>query len=230
MKLLSPHFFKRYHTYLCVISFICFIISAIVSYYLIYISPPDYQQQYVVRIMYIHVPLAWLSLSIYSFVAICSIVNIVWRIPMCYIMILSIVPIGTVFSFLTLVTGGIWGKPIWGTYWVWDARLTSMLILFLFYLSQTIMITSGENMRRIEKPICIISIIGFINIPIIKFSVDIWSTLHQPSSFIRSGGISIHASMLKPLLMTFITLIFYTIVIFVMNIYSNLYTYYYQKP
>ncbi len=201
----SPNFFIKISSILTPISGLTFFISLFIGlYFALYASPIDYQQGQMVRVMYVHVPAAWMSLAIYSFIAICSFFCLVWRIRMAYILAIAASPIGAAFAFITLVTGSIWGKPIWGTWWVWDARLTSMLILFLTYITYIAIITSGNSLLRAEKPASVMAIIGFINIPIVKFSVDIWYSLHQPASIIKLGGPSIHSSMLIPLFIMFI--------------------------
>lgn len=166
-------------------------------------APFDYQQGNAVRIMYIHVPAAWMSLIIYSIMAISNISGFIWKNPFSYLLAKSIAPIGVIFTLITLITGAVWGKPIWGTWWVWDARLTSVLILFFLYLGYIILVNAYEDRSKGEKIGAIISIVGFINIPIIKFSVEFWNSLHQPASILRSGGISIDPLMLKPLLLMF---------------------------
>ena len=166
-------------------------------------SPIDYQQSNAVRIMYIHVPAAWMALLIYSFMAISNLSGFIWKNPFLYLIARAIAPIGAVFTLITLITGSIWGKPIWGTWWVWDARLTSVLILFFLYLGYIILIDAFDEKTKGEKIAAIISIIGFINVPIIKFSVEYWNSLHQPASIIRSGGIAVDPAMLKPLLLMF---------------------------
>jgi heme exporter protein C len=186
-------------------------------YQALFLSPIDYQQGEIVRIMYIHVPAAWLALGIYSFMAFCSFVNLVWRLKMAYLFAAASAPIGAMFAFVTLVTGSIWGKPIWGVWWVWDARLTSMFILFLIYLSYIAVINSGNNISRAEKPASVIALIGFINIPIVKFSVDMWHSLHQPASVLRSGGSTIDNSMLLPLMIMFCTFTLYYLIMLLLR-------------
>ena len=199
-KLFSPNLFLKISKFLIPFSGILFLIlTPIGLYFSLYNSPEDYQQGSMVRIMYVHVPSAWMSLGIYSFMAICSFSCLVWKTKMSYILSVSAAPIGAGFALITLVTGSIWGKPIWGTWWVWDARLTSMLVLFFIYISYIAIINSGNNLLRAEKPASVMAIIGFINIPIVKFSVDIWYSLHQPASILKLGGPSIHSSMLLPL-------------------------------
>ncbi len=166
-------------------------------------SPVDYQQFDAVRIMYIHVPSAWLSLMVYSIMAISNLSGFIWKNPFSYLIAKAIAPIGAMFTLITLITGSLWGQPIWGTWWVWDARLTSVLILFFLYLGYIILVNAFDDIAKGEKIAAIISIIGFINIPIIKFSVEFWNSLHQPASILRSKGVSIAPEMLKPLLLMF---------------------------
>lgn len=184
-------------------SLICLIIFTILAIPAILNSPPDYQQGNAVKIMYIHVPAAWMALLIYSLMAIFNISAFIWKNPFFYLISRSIAVIGAVFTFITLVTGSIWGKPIWGTWWVWDARLTSVLILFFLYLGYIILLDAFDNKEKGEKIAAIISIIGFINVPIIKFSVEYWNSLHQSASIMRSKGVAIDGAMLKPLLLMF---------------------------
>ena len=179
-------------------------------------SPDDVVQGSAVRIMYIHVPSAWLSIFSYLLLAICSLFFIVWRHPLADILSRSIAPVGALFSLLTLLTGSIWGKPMWGTWWVWDARLTSMLILFLLFMGYIALSNAFEKSERGSRPAALLAIAGSINLPVVKFSVDWWSTLHQPASMMRTGGISIDSSMLLPLVIMFLAfqLFFILIIIF----------------
>lgn len=169
----------------------------------IYNSPIDYQQGNAVKIMYIHVPAAWMALIIYSLMAIFNLSGFIYKNPFFYLISVAIAPIGAIFTLVTLITGSIWGKPIWGSWWVWDARLTSVLILFFLYLGYIILTNSFDDYEKGQKIAAIISIIGFINIPFIKFSVEYFNSLHQKASILRSGGISIDKSMLIPLLIMF---------------------------
>ncbi|NBV07109.1 MAG: heme ABC transporter permease [Proteobacteria bacterium] len=182
---------------ICFLGFLGFAVVAILN------SPNDYQQSNAVKIMYVHVPAAWMALLIYTLMAVFNLSGFIWKNPFFYLIARSIAAIGAVFAFITLVTGAIWGKPIWGAWWVWDARLTSVLILFFLYLGYIILLDSFDDQEKGEKIAAIISIIGFINVPIIKFSVEYWNSLHQPASIIRSGGVAIDPSMLKPLLLMF---------------------------
>lgn len=184
-------------------------------YYALFNSPPDYQQGESVRIMYIHVPSAWMALAVYSFIAAFSAASLVWKNPLSDMVAIAAAPVGACFSLICLVTGSLWGKPIWGTWWVWDARLTSMLVLFFFYIGYIILYHAYDNAQRGAKSAAILALVGFINVPIVKFSVDWWNTLHQPASILRSGGISIDKAMMIPLCLMFVSFIglFMTIVI-----------------
>ncbi|MGE3246638.1 MAG: heme ABC transporter permease [Beijerinckiaceae bacterium] len=163
-------------------------------------SPADYQQGETVRIMYIHVPAAWLSMFCYGTMALSALGTLVWRHPLADAAQKAAAPIGAVFTFVCLVTGSLWGKPTWGTYWVWDARLTSVLVLFLIYLGLIALWHTIEEPSKAGKAAAILTLVGAINLPIIKFSVDWWNTLHQPASVFRTGGPTIAPSMLWPLL------------------------------
>lgn len=167
-------------------------------------SPADYQQGDTVRIMYIHVPVAWLASSSYFMLALCALFFLVWRHPLADIGARAIAPVGALFAGLTLVTGALWGKPTWGAYWVWDARLTSMLVLFFFFIAYMALAGGFDNRARGARPAAILALVGAINLPIVKFSVDWWNTLHQPASLLRSGGVSIDPAMLWPLFAMFI--------------------------
>lgn len=167
-------------------------------------SPDDYQQGNAIKIMYIHVPAAWMALMVYVLMAIFNISGFIWKNRFFYIIAKSIALIGATFTAITLITGALWGQPIWGTWWVWDARLTSVLILFFLYLGYIILLDSFDDQEKGEKIAAILSIVGLVNIPIIKFSVEYWNSLHQPASILRSGGVAIHESMLQPLILMFI--------------------------
>ena len=183
-------------------------------YFALFDSPEDLIQGSAVRIMYVHVPSAWLSIFSYLLLSICSFFFIVWRHPLADILSRSIAPVGALFSLLTLLTGSIWGRPMWGTWWVWDARLTSMLILFIFFLGYIALSNAFERNERGSRPAALLAIVGSINLPIVKFSVDWWNTLHQPASIIRTGGISIDQSMLVPLIiMTLAFHVFFVLVV-----------------
>jgi heme exporter protein C len=168
-------------------------------YLAFFVGPPDYQQGETVRIMFVHVPAAWLAMFGYVLIAIAALGTLIWRHPLADVAAKAAVPIGATFTFIALVTGSLWGKPMWGTYWVWDARLTSMLVLFLLYLGLIALWQAIEEPGRAGRAAAILALVGVINIPIIKFSVDWWNTLHQPASIIRMDGPTIDASMLTPL-------------------------------
>jgi heme exporter protein C len=163
-------------------------------------APPDYQQGETVRIMFVHVPAAWLAMLVYTVMALASAVAIIFRHPLADVAAKTAAPIGAVFCFLALATGSLWGKPMWGAWWVWDARLTSMFVLFLLYVGYIAIWQAIEEPTRAAMIARIVALVGFINIPIIKFSVDWWNSLHQPASVFKTGGPSIAASMLWPLL------------------------------
>jgi len=168
-------------------------------YLAFFVAPPDYQQGETVRIMFVHVPAAWLAMFGYMLIAVASLGTLIWRHPLADVAAKAAVPIGATFTFIALVTGSLWGKPMWGAYWVWDARLTSMLVLFLLYLGLAALWQAIEEPGRAGRAAAILALVGIINIPIIKFSVDWWNTLHQPASVVRLDGPSIDPSMLAPL-------------------------------
>lgn len=163
-------------------------------------SPADFKQGESVRIMYIHVPSAWMALLTYTIIAVASGVSIIWRHPLADLAAKSAAPVGLAFTGLALITGSLWGKPMWGDWWVWDARLTSVLVLFFLYLGYIGVWQAIEDQNKASRAAAILALVGFINIPIIKFSVEWWSTLHQPASVIRLDGPTIDVSMLVPLL------------------------------
>ncbi len=164
-----------------------------------FVAPPDYQQGETVRIMFVHVPAAWLAMFGYMLIAAAALGTLIWRHPLADVAAKTAAPIGATFCFIALVTGSLWGKPMWGTYWVWDARLTSMLVLFLLYLGLIALWQAIEEPGRAGRAAAILALVGAINVPIVKFSVDWWNTLHQPASIIRLGGPTIDPSMLWPL-------------------------------
>ena len=173
---------------------------AVGLYLALFLSPADYQQGDSVRIMYVHVPSAWMAMFIYTVIAAASASSLIWRHPLADLVAKASSPIGASFTFLALITGSLWGKPMWGTWWVWDARLTSVLVLFFLYLGHMALMGAFDNATRGARAAAILALVGFVNVPIIKFSVEWWSTLHQPSSVLRLDGPSIHPSMLWPLL------------------------------
>jgi len=181
------------------------------------VSPQDYVQGNSVRIMYVHVPSAWISLGTFSVIGILSIFSFIFKIKNFLIICKSLAPSGLVFNLIALVTGSIWGKPTWGTWWAWDARITSMLILFLFYFIYLVSFILFKKNKNLNKISSIIAILGLINIPIIKFSVEWWSTLHQPSSVKILSETSIHNSMLLPLLIMTASFALFSLLIFLMK-------------
>ncbi|MGA0411373.1 MAG: heme ABC transporter permease [Candidatus Puniceispirillales bacterium] len=191
-------------------------------YYGLFDSPKDYQQGDAVRIMYVHVPSAWLASFLFLSLAISCVFYLVWKHPLADLISNSIAPIGAVFSILTLVTGSLWGKPMWGTWWVWDARLTSMLILFFFYLGYILLSNAFERKIDGSKSASVLAIVGIINLPIIKFSVDWWHTLHQPSSILRMDGPSIDKEMLLPLTLMMVGFSLFSLFLIIINVKTKL--------
>lgn len=181
-------------------------------------SPPDYQQGETVRIMYVHVPAAWMALFCYSFIAVCSLFSLVWRHPLADLAAKAAAPVGACFTFLALFTGSFWGKPMWGTWWVWDARLTSVLVLFFLYLGYIALWQAMDNEEKAARPAAVLALVGFVNVPIIKFSVDWWNTLHQPASVIRMDGPTIDPAMLWPLLVMALAFTSYFAAVLLMRI------------
>src|ERR1700759_1606289 len=176
-------------------------------------APDDYQQGATVKIMFIHVPNAWLSMFVWGVMSLASLGTLVWRDPLADVAAKSAAPIGAAFTFLALVTGSLWGRPMWGTYWEWDARLTSVLILFLMYLGLMALWRAVEDPSRAARAAAVLTLVGAINLPIIKFSVDWWNTLHQPASVLRMGGPTLDPSILVPLFLMILafTLLFITL-------------------
>ena len=181
------------------------------------LSPEDYKQSHSVRIMYVHVPAAWISLGIFSSITFLSVIGYIFKIRNFFLISKSLAPSGLVFNIIALVTGSIWGKPTWGTWWAWDARITSMLILVLFYIMYLVAWRIYENSDKAFKLTSIITIIGIINVPIIKYSVDWWNTLHQPASINVLSKSSIHVSMLFPLLIMTAAFALFSLLIFLMK-------------
>ena len=181
------------------------------------LSPEDYKQSHSVRIMYVHVPAAWISLGIFSSITFLSVFGYIFKIRNFFLISKSLAPSGLVFNIIALVTGSIWGKPTWGTWWAWDARITSMLILLLFYTMYLVAWRIYENNDKAFKITSIITIFGIINVPIIKYSVDWWNTLHQPASINLLSKSSIHTSMLFPLLIMTAAFTLFSLLIFLMK-------------
>jgi heme exporter protein C len=169
-------------------------------YLALFVAPPDYQQGESVRIMFVHVPAAWLALFVYLVVAAASGVALVWRHPLAEIAARAAAPLGAAFTFVCLVTGSLWGRPMWGTWWAWDARMTSVLVLFFLYLGYIALVNAFDDLGRGSRAGSVLALVGIVNLPIIKFSVDWWNTLHQADSVFRMGGPTIDVSMLVPLL------------------------------
>ena len=171
-----------------------------VGLYLSFATEGDYQQGETVRIMYIHVPSAWLAMMCYTVMSISAIGTLVWRHPLADVAAKSAAPLGAAFTLLALVTGSLWGKPMWGTWWVWDARLTSVFVLFLMYLGLIALNRAIDDPSKAARVVAVLILVGFVNIPIIKFSVEWWNTLHQPASVMRLDGPTIDPEFLRPLL------------------------------
>ncbi|HEX7776941.1 MAG TPA: heme ABC transporter permease [Parvibaculum sp.] len=186
-------------------------------YFALFASPPDYQQGETVRIMYVHVPSAWLGMLGYMVMAGASLIALVFRHPLADVCAKSAAPIGAAFCFLALVTGSLWGRPMWGTWWVWDARLTSMLILLFLYLGYIALWATIEEPARAARAAAVLALVGSINVPIIHYSVVWWNTLHQPASVFRIGGPAIAASMLLPLMLMALGFTFFFATLLVMR-------------
>jgi heme exporter protein C len=178
-----------------------------------YLAPDDYQQGATVKIMFIHVPAAWLGIFAWMLMSVAGLGTLVWRHPLSDVAAKAAAPIGAAFTLMCLVTGSLWGRPMWGTYWVWDARLTSVLVLFLMYLGVIALWRTIEDPTRAARVVAVLTLVGATNIPIIKFSVDWWNTLHQPASVLRLGGSTIHPTILIPLITMTVafTLLFLTL-------------------
>ena len=217
--LINPNRFNQTADFLLrpffVLSFLLLVIGLLFAFYL---SPNDYQQGSTVRIMYIHVPSAWLALMTYVIMTIYSIAALAFKTPFGFIVNTAVAPIGATFTLVCIITGSMWGKPMWGTWWVWDARLTSVAILFIIYLIIIFMNLSIENRIVREKVVSIFIIVGSINLPIVKFSVDWWNTLHQPATISKLSKPSIDPSMMTPLMMMTLAFIMIGIAIAILRI------------
>ena len=199
------------------INSIFFIFLIIALTFALILSPPDYLQGDSVRIMYVHVPSAWIGLASFTSIALLSILSFVFKIKNLNLITKSIAPIGLLFTCLAIITGSLWGQPTWGTWWAWDARITSMVILSVFYILFILAHKLIEQKEKANKVSNIIAIIGLVNIPIIKYSVDWWNTLHQPASIKLDGASSIHSSMLLPLMLMLLVLLLYSALILLMK-------------
>src|SRR6516162_3072860 len=179
----------------------------------LYLAPDDYQQGAAVKIMFIHVPAAWLGMFAWGLMSAAALGTLVWRHPLADVAGKTAAPIGAAFTLMCLLTGSLWGRPMWGTYWVWDARLTSELVLFLMYLGVIALWQTIDEPTRAARIVAVLTLVGAVNIPIIKFSVDWWNTLHQPASVLRVGGSTIHPTILMPLIAMLVafTLLFLTL-------------------
>ncbi len=191
-------------------------------YYALFASPADFQQGETVRIMYVHVPSAWISMACYTFIAVMSAVALIWKHPLADIAARSAAPLGVGFTLIVLITGSLWGKPTWGTWWVWDARLTSVLVLFFLYLGHIALTNAFDNPQRGARAAAVLALVGFVNIPIIKFSVDWWNTLHQPASVTRLAAPAIDPAILTPLLLMALAFTLYFITMLLIRMRADL--------
>mgnify|MGYP001413826872 CR=1 FL=1 len=205
----SPPWFYRFSGYVIPWLWAIFVVLTAIGLYLgLLLAPADYQQGESVRIMYLHVPAAWMSMMIYGLMAVWGFIALVWRIRIMEVLLISSAPIGVVFTIIALATGSLWGRPTWGTYWVWDARLTSELVLLFLYFAVIALYNAFEEPRKAARAASLMAIVGAVNLPIIHFSVQWWNTLHQGSSFSATGS-AIHPSMLWPLLIMAVAFKFY---------------------
>jgi len=207
--LANPARFRRFsQRVLPGLAFATVLMLAVGFYMAFFLAPQDYQQGQTVRIMFVHVPSAWLSMGGYAMLAALGASLLVWRHPLAALMARAAAPVGASFAAVCLLTGSLWGRPMWGTYWVWDARLTSMLLLFFLYLGHIALSRAYDSPERGDRAAAILALIGVINLPIIKFSVDWWNTLHQPASITRLDAPAIHNAILVPLLWMAVSLLF----------------------
>ena len=191
-------------------------------YFALFASPPDYQQGDSVRIMYVHVPAAWMAMMVYALLALLAAASLVWRHPLADVMAKAAAPIGAGFTLIALVTGSLWGEPTWGTWWKWDARLTSVLVLFFLYLGHIALTNAFDDATRGARAAAVLALVGVVNLPIIKFSVEWWSTLHQPASILRLGAPTIHSSMLTPLFLMAAAFLGYFVCLLILRTRSEL--------
>lgn len=198
------------------------VLFALGLYFAIFASPPDYQQGDSVRIMYVHVPAAWMAMMVYGLLALLAAASLVWRHPLADVMAKAAAPLGAGFTLIALVTGSLWGEPTWGTWWKWDARLTSVLVLFFLYLGHMALTGAFDDATRGARAAAILALVGVINLPIIKFSVEWWSTLHQPASILRLGAPTIHPTMLTPLFLMAGAFLGYFLCLFILRTRSEL--------
>jgi len=214
-RLASPREFYRISLYVTpVFGFLFLTLTLVGTYYGLFVAPADYQQGESYRIIFVHVPSAWLSMFIYTTMAIAGAIGLIWRMKMAFVVAICSAPIGAAFTALALITGSIWGKPIWGTWWVWDARLTSELILLFLYFGVMATYYAFEDRKTAERAMALLSVVGVVIVPIIHYSVEWWSTLHQPATITKIGKPSIHPSMGIPLfLMVFAFQLLYAYVL-----------------
>ncbi|MBW8284799.1 MAG: heme ABC transporter permease [Rhizobium sp.] len=210
----SPPVFDRFAARWVPVGFALGLVAMAIGIYgALFVVPADYQQGDSFRILYIHVPAAWMSLFVYALMAFYAAIALVWHVKLCEVLAMACAPIGALFTAVTLATGSIWGKPMWGTWWVWDARLTSVFVLFLMYLGLIALNRAMDDASKAARLSAVLILVGFVNIPIIKFSVEWWNTLHQPASVMRMDGPTIDPEFLWPLLVMAIafTLLFFTL-------------------
>jgi heme exporter protein C len=191
-------------------------------YFALLDSPPDYQQGETVRIMYVHVPAAWMAMFVYAGMALASAASLIWRHPLADVIARASAPVGAAFTLIALATGSLWGRPMWGAWWAWDARLTSFLILFFLYLGYMALANAFDDPGRGGRAAAVLALVGAVNLPIIKFSVDWWNTLHQPASVVRMDGPSIDPAMLLPLVLMALGFTAYYIVVLLVRVKAEL--------
>lgn len=217
-QLASPKYFYHFSKRLIFwFGWLCFAFMLVGLYYSLFVAPPDYQQGESYRIMFIHVPAAWMSMFVYMVMAITGGIGLIWRIKLAEVIAASSAPLGASFTFLALVTGSLWGKPMWGTWWVWDARLTSELILLFLYLGVIALNSAIEDKRTAARASAVLALVGVVNIPIIHYSVEWWNTLHQGPTVTKFDAPSIHISMLIPLLLMAIAFKLYYLTVVLMR-------------
>jgi len=216
--LINPSRFNKFVNIIFKPLILVTLLSFTIGLILVYLSPLDYQQGLTVKIMYVHVPSAWSAMLTFAIMTVYSIIGLTFKMSFSFIINKAIAPIGAVFTLICLISGSMWGKPMWGTWWVWDARLTSVAILFIIYLIIIFLNQTFENREVREKTIAIFILIGSINLPIIKFSVDWWNTLHQPASISKLSSPSIDISMLQPLLVMTLAFSLISVIIAILRI------------
>ena len=221
--LANPSKFQKLSEFIFPKSIVLFLVFFFIGiYYSFFNSPPDYLQGETVRIMYVHVPCAWFSLSIYSVMAFCSFFSIIFKHTLADIISRACAPIGACFTLATLITGSIWGKPTWGTWWVWDARLTSALVLFFIYLGHIFVSNAYDDKSKGDRYASILTLLGIVNLPIIKWSVDWWNTLHQPASISKFSAPNIASEMRWPLFLMVLSFLFFFISLLLLRIKSEI--------